>query len=99
MMRISSPLMVVAVMLTLTILIAAPNLAEAQGHFRCGTKLVRVGNTKSQILSWCGPPDVENPGRDEGGATWIYTRGSARFSVILRFVGPKLSIIENESQR
>jgi len=38
------------------ILLLAFGPAEADG-FRCGTKLVKIGDTKAEVLSKCGEPD------------------------------------------
>ena len=81
-------------MITLT---AVPTSAQ-EGSFRCGDYLVSVGDLMSDVLAKCGPPTVKNPGEREGGATWIYNRGSGQFTVILRFVGPTLSSIELTDQ-
>ena len=88
----------VLLMLLSTIPLTAVPASAQEGSFRCGDYLVSVGDTMSDVLAKCGPPTVENPGRREGGATWIYDRGSGQFTVILRFVGPTLSSIEQTDQ-
>jgi hypothetical protein len=90
-------LTVLFMMLSIITLTAVPTSAQ-EGSFRCGDYLVSVGDTMSDVLDKCGPPTVKNPGEGEGGATWIYNRGSGQFTVILRFVGPTLSSIEQTNQ-
>lgn len=83
----------------LAIPIAVPNFADAFYPFRCGTKLVRVGDTKTEILNKCGSPTMQNTGRmGTGGAdVWVYNQGSSKTMKILRFTGPKLTSIESSS--
>jgi hypothetical protein len=84
---------------SLTIAIAIPNFADAFYPFRCGTKLVRVGDTKTDILNKCGSPTMQNPGRIGTGGVdvWVYNQGSSKTIKILRFTGPKLTSIESSS--
>ena len=84
-------------LLSLTLFTAVPAPAQ-EGSFRCGSYLVSVGDLMSDVLAKCGPPTVKNPGERDGGETWIYNRGSEQFTVILRFVGPTLSSIEQTDQ-
>jgi hypothetical protein len=86
-------LAVLFMLLSITIFTAVPAPAQ-EGSLRCGSYLVSVGDQMSDVLAKCGPPTVKNPGEGEGGATWVYNRGSGQFTVILRFVGPTLSSIE-----
>jgi hypothetical protein len=90
-------LTVLFIMFSITIVTAVPASAQ-EGSFRCGDYLVSVGALMSDVLAKCGPPTVKEPGQGEGGATWIYNRGSGQFTVILRFVGPTLSSIEQTDQ-
>ena len=93
----ASILTVLLVLLGITTLTAVPVSAQ-EDSFRCGGYLVSVGALMSDVLEKCGPPTVKKPGQGEGGATWIYDRGSGQFTVILRFVGPTLSSIEQTDQ-
>ena len=52
--RLSSALFGAALILGLTILLAIPNSADAFYSFRCGTKLVRIGDTKTDVEKSCG---------------------------------------------
>ena len=83
----------------LAIVIAVPNFADAFYPFRCGTKLVRVGDTKTDILNKCGTPTMENAGRIGTGGVdvWVYNQGSSKTMKILRFTGPRLTSIESSS--
>lgn len=40
-------------------------LPEDGFAFRCGSKLLSVGNTKDQVLNNCGPPTSENSWEEE----------------------------------
>ena len=63
----SSALLGAVLILGLTILMAVPNVAEAFNSFRCGTKLVRVGDTKTDILKKCGSPTLKGSGVTQRG--------------------------------
>ena len=92
----SSALLGAVLILGLTILMAVPNVAEAFNSFRCGTKLVRVGDTKTGILKKCGSPTLKGSGRDAtGGAdVWVYNQGSGKTMRILTFTGTKVTAID-----
>jgi hypothetical protein len=92
----SSVLLGAVLILGLTILMAVPNLAEAFNSFRCKNKLVRVGDTKIDVLKKCGSPTLKGSGRDAtGGAdVWVYNLGSGKTMRILKFTGPKVTAIE-----
>ena len=91
----SSALLGAVLILGLTILMAVPNVAEAFNSFRCKNKLVRVGDTKADILKKCGHPTVKGSGRDAtGGAdVWVYNQGRGKTMRILTFTGPKVTAI------
>ena len=95
----SSALFGAVLILGLTILMAVPNVAEAFNSFRCGTKLVRVGDTKADILKKCGSPILKESGRDATGGTdvWVYNQGSGKTMRILRFTGPKVMAIDRSA--
>ena len=87
--------------LALMLLCAAP--AVADGAFRCGSKLVELGMTQSEVLAQCGEPtskDVEvddvRSGPQVVGKTvvsrWTYEAYSATH--VLMFDGDKLVAIE-----
>lgn len=94
----SSILVVPAVLITFTLLMMVPNLYGSS--FRCGTKLVQVGDKQTDVLAKCGPPTSQTQGRlgTGGGDRWTYNRGSTKSMVIVRFVGGKVSSIENASR-
>ncbi|MEJ2365561.1 MAG: DUF2845 domain-containing protein, partial [Deltaproteobacteria bacterium] len=62
---------VLFMLLSMITLTAVPASAQ-EGSFRCGDYLVSVGDLMSDVLAKCGPPTVKNPGKREGGATWVY---------------------------
>lgn len=84
------------VLLAAVVILAVPNLTQAFQSFRCGTKLVMVGDTKGDILSKCGSPTTKAKGTmgTGGGEVWTYNRGSTKRVAILRFTGPKVTAIE-----
>ena len=90
-------LLCLLVLVVFTVVMAVPNLANAFNSFRCGTKLVRVGDTKGHVLKNCGPPTVEMEGRlgTGGSDVWVYNRGSVKTSRILRFTGGKVTAIDD----
>jgi hypothetical protein len=92
-------LMLTIALITVTLMVAVPALAQlGQSKLtgaRCGTKLIQIGvDTKSSIMKKCGKPTSESAGRRGGGAVWTYNRGTGRFMGILRFTGPTLTAIE-----
>ena len=90
-------LMFLLVLIIAAVVMAVPNLADAFNSFRCGTKLVRVGDSKGHVLNNCGPPTLKIPGRagTGGGDVWVYNRGSVKTSRILRFTGSKITAIDD----
>ena len=59
----SSLLVVSAALFTLVLFLTVPNLYGAWGSFRCGTKLVQIGDTKADVMSKCGQPTTQTEGR------------------------------------
>jgi hypothetical protein len=99
----SALLMFLLVLTMVAALIAVPALAQmgqsVMSPVRCGTKLIQVGqDTKQSVLAKCGEPTSKNPGRQEGGESWFYDRGSGRFSGTLIFTGNKLTAIQRSGQ-
>ena len=82
--------------IVLILFMAAPSFAAMVTTARCGTRIIQVGMTKSQVLSACGKPTLQQEGRlGTGGAdTWTYNRGTGRFMGVVRFVGGKVSSME-----
>jgi hypothetical protein len=85
------------VLITFALLLTVPNLYGAWNSFRCSTKLVQVGDTKSDVLSKCGQPTSQAEGRlgTGGSDMWTYNRGPTASMVVVRFVGGKVSSIES----
>jgi hypothetical protein len=93
----------VLVLTMVTVLMTVPALAQmgqsVMSPVRCGTKLIKVGqDTKQSVLAKCGEPTSRNPGRQGGGESWFYDRGSGKFSGTLRFTGDKLTAIQRSGQ-
>ncbi len=82
--KILSRLTITLGLIAASLLITTPALAES---LRCGTKLVRKGDTESEVLSKCGPPT------EKGERAWIYEQGGAVTKV--RFAGGRVIIIED----
>lgn len=64
---------------------------------RCGSHLVRAGDTKVDVLKHCGKPQFREvvSGADERRVEeWYYERGTVRFPVLLTFRGLELVEIE-----
>lgn len=96
------------------IALAAVTLAFAQPlraeTLRCGSKLIEVGDLKSEVITKCGEPDfvenVEQPVRARGrngnvvvvGTSnveiWTYRRAPGKFPAVLTFEGNELRTIE-----
>ena len=93
----SSLLIISAVLTTFTLLIVVPNLYGMMNSFRCGTRLVQLGDKQSDVLARCGPPTSQVQGRlgTGGSDRWTYNRGSTQAMVVVRFVGGKVSSIES----
>jgi hypothetical protein len=82
---------------------AAFSTALADGTFRCGSKLINVGMTQSEVLQYCGEPatkDVEDhdirSGKQVVGRTavWRWTYTIAGRTRVLVFDQDKLKAIE-----
>lgn len=84
---------------TLAVLLTAG--AHADRALRCGSKLVRPGDTKADVRAVCGEPLIRE--MISGGAgsentvveQWYYTLGPQRFTRVLTFRGLKLQDIES----
>jgi hypothetical protein len=97
------------VMTTLALLL----MPSVSFGFRCGNKLVAIGDTKVEVLAKCGQPDlieteemrevVTSADKDDLQKittiveTWIYDLGPDRFVKILKFEGATLISIEDGS--
>jgi hypothetical protein len=78
--------------------------ARADDGFRCGSELVRLGETGQEVLRKCGPPTdtkrIDQTYRTKSGHArvildiWTYDRGSCDFVRVLTFEGGALRAIE-----
>lgn len=84
---------------TLAMLLTAS--AHADRALRCGTQLVRPGDTKAEVLAVCGEPlirEVISGGQGADSAVveqWYYTLGTQRFTRVLTFRGLALEAIQS----
>ena len=81
--KIVSRLTIMLGLIAASLLITTPTLAQS---LRCGAKLVMKGDTKSEVLSKCGPPTKE------GERVWTYERSGN--TTKLRFADGKVTTIE-----
>ena len=68
----------------------------------CGSRLVKVGDGKAEILDRCGEPDYREvvSGNDEAKREiWVYRFSSVKFVHTLTFTGYHLADITVESYR
>jgi hypothetical protein len=82
-------------------LVAAVPAALAAGSMRCGTTLVKTGDTKPQVAQKCGDPDFREfiSGADERSMEqWYYERGQGQFPRVLTFRGITLIDVEVRTQ-
>ena len=78
-------------------LFALAGSAMADSNFRCGQKLVSVGDDKLTVYEKCGEPKFKDriSGANERRVeVWYYRRGIQQFTRVLTFVGTKLVRIE-----
>jgi hypothetical protein len=79
--------------LTLAILLGINSAAYG---FRCGTELVKIRDTKLEVLEKCGEPTFKEIIKTDGLIVekWYYDCGAVRFIQILTFSGGALQQIE-----
>ncbi|MCG2635435.1 MAG: DUF2845 domain-containing protein [Gammaproteobacteria bacterium] len=69
----------------------------AADHMRCGSYLVKIGDTKDQVVKRCGEPvyrEEVSAEVERSEEQWVYDPGSAAFRRILTFRGLRLVDIE-----
>jgi len=79
-----------------------PGSAHAASQMRCGSQLIKIGDTKSAVEAKCGQPDyreVVSGANDMKQEVWVYRMGSTQFARTLTFVGFYLDNIEVETYR
>jgi Protein of unknown function (DUF2845) len=86
--KILSRLTIMLGLIAASLLITTPALAQS---LRCGVKLVMKGDTKSEVLSKCGPPI------EKGERAWTYERWGK--TTKLRFANGKVTTIEDATAR
>jgi hypothetical protein len=71
-------------------------LSSVAYGFRCGTSLVKVGDTKLEVLEKCGEPTFKELIKTDGLIVekWYYDCGPQRFIQILTFSGGSLQKLE-----
>lgn len=89
--------------LALATLLALPSFSVADSY-RCGRKLIRTGDSSSDVLRVCGEPAAKDRGRADvrdGGATrnvaverWHYKRSSRSLSRIVNIYRGRVVSIE-----
>lgn len=80
-------------------------VAEAAGHLRCDTDLVRKGQALFEVLERCGEPgfeysrvDYRYPGYLVNIDEWVYDVGKNKFRRLLTFENGRLVDIELRSK-
>jgi hypothetical protein len=75
----------------------AGSTQATENTFRCGQKLVHIGETKIDVLDKCGEPQLKElvSGADERRVEqWVYKRSTRQLTRILTFEGTRLVMIE-----
>ena len=62
-----------------SLLLLAFTMVSADDTFRCGGKIIEVGDAREDVLEHCGKPTSEE------GWTWTYERGAEKFTVRVHF--------------
>jgi len=86
----------------LLLFMLTPGSAHAASQMRCGSQLIKIGDTKSAVEAKCGQPDyreVVSGANDMKQEVWVYRMGSTQFARTLTFVGFYLDNIEVETYR
>lgn len=90
----------ISLLLALSLVAGVP-AALAAGSMRCGTALVKNGDTKPQVARKCGEPDFREfiSGADEPSVEqWYYERGQGQFPRVLTFRGITLIDVQVKTQ-
>lgn len=69
----------------------------ADDTFRCGTHLVKAGDTKLEVMEKCGPPvfkETVSGANENLVEQWHYRPGTRSFQRILTFTGARLVNID-----
>lgn len=104
---------VVAVLFSLSLLLGAAGGAAAATSMRCGSRLVRLGNSKLAVLQICGPPSLRGYSvvttrhaereplylLSTDVDKWYYNCGSGQLNMTLVFVGGDLVRIHTGNVR
>jgi hypothetical protein len=81
-------------------MLATPALAGSQ--MRCGSRIIKLNDTKAEVIEKCGEPDYREvvSGADETKReVWVYKGSSTEFARTLTFVGFRLQDVRVETYR
>ena len=85
------------ILITTALFMFAGSTQATENTFRCGQKLVHIGETKIDVLDKCGEPQLKElvSGADERRVEqWVYKRSTRQLTRILTFEGIRLVMIE-----
>ncbi len=80
----------------------APGSLRAGDQMRCGSRIIKLNDSKTTVLSKCGEPDYREvvSGSDSTKReVWVYQKSSTEFVRTLTFVGFRLQDIRVETYR
>jgi hypothetical protein len=76
---------------------------SGERFFRCGNKIVKIGERASGVKFACGPPTnieaVAGGGAQRSSESWVYNCGDNGFNYVLHFYSGVLCEIERLDQR
>ena len=91
------------------LLVFSATIGAAQDTLRCGSKIVRTGMSREEVLKYCGEPslkeieehDVRSGNRVTGTTElhiWTYNRASSQAPAVLEFDVDKLMSIKTRKK-
>jgi hypothetical protein len=84
------------------VLAMSTQIVSAGDQMRCGSRIIKLNDTKTTVLSKCGEPDYREvvSGSDSTKReVWVYQMSSTEFVRTLTFVGFRLQDISVETHR
>ena len=63
-----------------SLLLLAFTTAYADDTFRCGSKIINIGDHRDEVRKHCG-----NPTQGDGSWIWTYDRGAEKNAVLVHF--------------